>query len=727
VPDRIALVSEWDTFYGRSLPKALGAVLCPNIALSDCRTVVQASYLQGIDGTLPGEGVPAPAPTSDSAKRDPKDQTKESVRSERADGRHQFDYLRRLADRLRQQNAQWKGTKGEIKAIGILGSDVYDKLLVLRALRSEFPQAQVFTTDLDARLLHPQEFSSTRNIVVASGYGLELRKELQGDIPPFRDSYQTALFYTTLLALASPGSSPTQEQVDRQMKPRIFEIGRRHAYDLDRDASLGKCDWNEPLRCETIHPEAMQFVPAWLRNGLKFYVAGAFLLLVSILPLYACYRMRTSEGSLTERLDLIEGDTERGIKGRISFDVAREILHRRRARALKWFAVTSLVLLPLLHLAAVFVLDTPLNQEPVTFYEGISVWPTEVLRIYAGVLAIFLTYWAMLRMETNQLELTGWFFPQCRKFGVPEFDFNQQGVWESIRANLNRASLKRIFTGDLLLEQPANGPNDAIKAEPFWQQCAFHSSLAASTLRSAAAALAFYAFALSLIWISGRPHTPYRGDLSFYVDIFAVIFWSTPLLLFLTFYVVDSTLVCKRFISALSARPTEWPDDTREYFGAPKSAGDLERAYNDWIDVQLIAQRTAAVAGLVYYPLLVMIVLLFARSSLFDNWHWPAALVVPLAISILIIASCHAVLRREAEKARGIAHEQIERRLLVAKGQGTASAALASQLELMLKNIEQIREGAFAPVTQQPLVKALLIFFSASGLAFLEYFGVISF
>jgi hypothetical protein len=45
----------------------------------------------------------------------------------------------------------------------------------------------------------------------------------------------------------------------------------------------------------------------------------------------------------------------------------------------------------------------------------------------------------------------------------------------------------------------------------------------------------------------------------------------------------------------------------------------------------------------------------------------------------------------------------------------------------MQKNMDELREGAFAPITQQPLVKALLIFISASGLALLEYFGVISF
>ena len=37
----------------------------------------------------------------------------------------------------------------------MLGSDVYDKLLILQALRPAFPRAVFFTTDLNARLAYP--------------------------------------------------------------------------------------------------------------------------------------------------------------------------------------------------------------------------------------------------------------------------------------------------------------------------------------------------------------------------------------------------------------------------------------------------------------------------------------------------------------------------------------------------------------------------------------------
>ncbi len=93
------------------------------------------------------------------------------------------------------QSALVEGKK-EIQAIGVLGSDVYDKQLILQALRKKFPRAIFFTMDLDARLIHPAQRQWTRNLIVASHFGLQLNPTLQGTIPPFRDNSQTSLFYS---------------------------------------------------------------------------------------------------------------------------------------------------------------------------------------------------------------------------------------------------------------------------------------------------------------------------------------------------------------------------------------------------------------------------------------------------------------------------------------------------------------------------------------------------
>ena len=115
-------------------------------------------------------------------------------RFEGAEGQSQFDYLGPLADDLRRRDGEFRRTDdGHIAAIGVLGSDIYDQLLILQALRPEFPEALFFTTDLDA-LLPQNEAQYTSGLLVASSFGLVLNLKLQKVMPPFRSIYQTPSF-----------------------------------------------------------------------------------------------------------------------------------------------------------------------------------------------------------------------------------------------------------------------------------------------------------------------------------------------------------------------------------------------------------------------------------------------------------------------------------------------------------------------------------------------------
>lgn len=160
-------------------------------------------YLRGIDGK--------PAKREEANNRTPAarrgDSLAESPPSD-ADigwsptGNSQRDYLRRLEHELMRLHAEQKRAGGKgIRAIGVVGTDVYDKLLILRAIRRSFPNVCFFTTDLDAELVLPSELPHTRNLIVASHFGLSLEPRLQRDVPPFRNSYQTSTFLSALLAL----------------------------------------------------------------------------------------------------------------------------------------------------------------------------------------------------------------------------------------------------------------------------------------------------------------------------------------------------------------------------------------------------------------------------------------------------------------------------------------------------------------------------------------------
>lgn len=216
---KMVLVGEWDTFYARSLMDTVKVAALNRLEMKD-KEVIQVGYLRGLDGMIPGQQRSKASPQ---ATEELTASSKESL--EQPVGKSQLDYVRRLAEKL---EAIDRRSPQKVRAIGILGSDLYDKQLILQALRPRFPKAFFFTTDLDARLLHPSQYKWSRNLIVASGYGLEVRPDIQAGIPPFRDNYQTATFLATRVALKDLPSQPRISE-----PPAIFEIGKGKAYQLN--------------------------------------------------------------------------------------------------------------------------------------------------------------------------------------------------------------------------------------------------------------------------------------------------------------------------------------------------------------------------------------------------------------------------------------------------------------------------------------------------------------
>lgn len=232
--DRIAVISEYDTSYGRVMGLNLEGVLRPGGSFSATdrfdalghSNLLFFSYLRGLDGAT-ARGQRQEGETLTSAFFGV------TNRVRRAEGRPQDDYLRRLAERLMRLDRE-EGTR--IRAVGVLGSDVYDKMMILRALRPALPGAIFFTTDLDVLLLEPHQFEWARNLLIGSRFGLQLSEDLQGRAPPFRDSYQTAFYYSVLRAVrcSTPGSDGAPgfgryndgylPRID--WEPRVFEVGR---------------------------------------------------------------------------------------------------------------------------------------------------------------------------------------------------------------------------------------------------------------------------------------------------------------------------------------------------------------------------------------------------------------------------------------------------------------------------------------------------------------------
>ena len=92
-----------------------------------------------------------------------------------------------------------------------------------------------------------------------------------------------------------------------------------------------------------------------------------------------------------------------------------------------------------------------------------------------------------------------------------------------------------------------------------------------------------------------------------------------------------------------------------------------------------------------------------------------------MVVAVLIVVVCVVALRLSAEVTREAASRRLTERLIQAKG-NSARAPFVSQLELMLRRIEEMRDGAFSPFSQQPVVRAMLLPLGGfGGTALLSY------
>lgn len=342
----VVLLAEWDTVYGRALPITL------RDTQSDRNGIVfhYRTYMRGVDGVLPWD----PRLT----KRE--DQQSADHPSDPLTGRSQLDYVRRLSQelmvnssRVRISNLGWKPER--VTAIGVLGSDVYDKLLLMRALRPYFTHSHFFTTDLDVRLLNPSEASWCRNLIVVSGFGLRGETGLNdgGGAPYFRNSYQAATFDTCLRALGmDPNRGSEKERPNwGPHRAQVFEVARSGAYQLaEYDDKLNRFDLPRDRR----GAPAPTF-PLLLTLGA---IAIALLLLMLLF-------------------------VERWWDGGLGW--ASNLLHVANS----WWRLAILASISVLALVILYDRSNPYG-EPFVVFEGISTWPTAVLRLGASILAVYL-------------------------------------------------------------------------------------------------------------------------------------------------------------------------------------------------------------------------------------------------------------------------------------------------------------------------------------------------
>ncbi|HRP27442.1 MAG TPA: hypothetical protein PLG77_03310 [Burkholderiaceae bacterium] len=750
LPSTIAIVSEWDTLYGREQRR---------LYRYDAKTdkpgfcVTNWNYVRGIDGRLPGDA-PTAASSDGRAKKDAKadgaDAAGRDAYFERPEGQSQFDYLRRLASRIKEEDAELRHRYGRaygIRAVGVLGNDVYDKLLVLQALQTAMPHAIFFTTDLDARLFHPRELAWSRNLIVASNFGLRLDDPIQRGVPPFRDSYQPSAYLSTLLALADAGRAIEDDGKGRQRwsqpqvsawfdKPRLFEVSRSGVFDYSPPSPSGTAAGQAPMSVggpmqlaslAPVYPTAGGWTPRCGRWRLELCAS----LHPDPSPMFAELSIAARfliAGALTLALWAPALALSRGGRRRLRRFVAAggSSAAKRTSRAVWLVAgLVALAVLPALLLAhawpdlAKAITD---DGKPLSFTDGISPWPTYAIRLATLVLCLYfvLLSWAMLTSNLDRIARE-FRLGATRRLLAEQLSAEERkrGLWQRLVAML---AVRNYHERPALLGS-RTGMTPAATA--FWKHYIVRNRGGARLFRSMLCVLLMVALgALIASAIGDAPIAPLRGELTAGMQTWTTL--PTALAIqFLIFFVADATLLCIFFMRGLRLHQSNWPQRTLQAF--EQRTGVPSAYLDDFIDLEFIARRTRSIGKLIYFPFIVLSLMVLARSPFFDDWYTQPTLAVLTTISFAVVLLCAFALRRSAEASRSEAANRLRDAALRAKGTA-GDSKLGAQLEALRERVENLREGAFASFTQQPLLKAALLpFLTFGGSSLFDYLVMLNF
>ena len=666
----LVLIAEGDTNYGRS--SFVRAVEEEKIA----QQVHRISYLRGIDGSLPGEKEGKQKEDQKDEKAGAKSDPLTDVKKlEQPVGKSQYDYLRRLAEETYNldQELKVKG-KEEIKAIGVMGTDFYDKYLVLQALRQRFPDAIFFTTDLDARMVHPDNIKWTRNLVVASNFGLSLRKDhdvdIQGEVPPFRDNYQTSVFLAVLHAFAEEcylnstdkdRDQKVKKLIDESIKnpqPLIFEIGRYNSILLTQ------------LPEDTIHPQKYYYLSYYLTFK-KIGIISTFFFIILFLT-----------------------------SSRVNQFVKQSILSRKKFTII----LILIILIVIYFVKTIFRISILPDEEPFSLFEGISAWPSEIIRFVTILLTALFIYWSWRDRKKN-------------KDDIEKFNFNKKANPFELWTYAEVAKwLKNVVQPDFwrnvvqIKWQPEECERE-VSLESLWNGYVRRDSDQYHIFRVIILFICHFFLSYFIIAFD-KPVTPARGPDSFRIDGY-MLYPSVILFIVLTFYVFDVTRCCRQFIDVASEKLSG-----KEF--NPSLKGIQKQIENQWALVRLIAVRTETIGKFIFYPFIVLLVMFVARFDYFDNWRTPAGLAVVIFLVAFYAWICAFLLRQSAERARASVVERLN--VLLYFSHKIQSQDTIKQIEFVINEVRSIRQGAFASFTQHPVLQSLLVPSSGIGGIYLIQF-----
>jgi len=354
------------------------------------------------------------------------------------------------------------------------------------------------------------------------------------------------------------------------------------------------------------------------------------------------------------------------------------------------------------------------SGEPFAWFEGVSIWPTQIFRL--GILlltvALFFFGWWQLRRRIDGV---------AGEFGLATLtEHGESPPIPGWREEIRRVWSTHTKDGDQ--GDPWVGYLDRVRFRP-------------STVRIVVTSALFFVFSVALTSLDW-PYSPHRGEVAAWFNhiVLLLLLGATTALLFAAF---DASVSAAYLLTRLrpgAGAAMQMRDDCHEKELARRYPVG-ERVVEARLRFRLAVRIASEVNWFIYLPFLTLLLIIPTQSSIFDAWDLPLPFAALMAVSIGLAVLCARRLRKAAERLKGEVLEAVEAELQNCKLGAPAAGAIggtqpmktgpaapnlmpalkAEMLEHIAEQIREVRDGPFLPLSQEPVVRAILLLLGGAG------------
>lgn len=249
--------------------------------------------------------------------------------------------------------------------------------------------------------------------------------------------------------------------------------------------------------------------------------------------------------------------------------------------------------------------------EPFSWTAGVSIWPSELLRLLVVMLCLVFLAKGSQDLRKNSEDIT-------REFQFQDGSGRQRFSFVDFWTNL-----KRVYH-----------PAATMTATTVDQAWAWYREAGKASQWAARTMLLFVLY-LGMMWGLGyfvldeEYIHPCRGWFSCRVDWFMTLS-SAALVVLLNLAVFDAVMLCRRWIGWVTASTGGWSDQVQEEYLRDYGLGQAKKTEFEKLKylavIDLIGQRTDVVNRLIRYPFIALLIMIAGRNDYFDIWNYPLLL-----------------------------------------------------------------------------------------------------